>query len=108
MEIGWSILELFGHRRLAGWVTEVEIAGGKMLRVDVPAADPASTPAVTQFYGVAAIYCLTPTTEPVARQLAARNQPAPVTPWELRPALPAAGVVTEPPEDEYDDDDEDS
>jgi hypothetical protein len=34
---GWAILELMGgHRRLAGYVQEVELAGHGMLRVDVP------------------------------------------------------------------------
>jgi hypothetical protein len=33
---GWAIVEVFGHRRLAGRVSEVTIAGAKMLRVDVP------------------------------------------------------------------------
>lgn len=33
---GWAILELMGHRRLAGHVRAVEIAGAGMLRLDVP------------------------------------------------------------------------
>lgn len=37
----------------------------------------------TQFYSAAAVYCITPTTEDVARSVAARNQPAPVSRWEL-------------------------
>jgi hypothetical protein len=85
---GWSILELMGHRRLAGYVTETEIAGAGMLRLDVPGENghgPRGTVA-TQFYSPASIYCLTPTTEEVARALAQRNQPQPVQRWELPPA----------------------
>lgn len=33
---GWAILELMGHRRLGGYVTEQEIAGTASLRIDVP------------------------------------------------------------------------
>lgn len=33
---GWAILELMGHRRLAGYVSECEVAGTKLLRIDVP------------------------------------------------------------------------
>ena len=33
---GWAILELMGHRRLGGLVTEQEIAGAAFLRIDVP------------------------------------------------------------------------
>jgi len=82
---GWTILELFGHRRLAGYVREVEVAGGTFLRVDVPGPEP-GTVRVTQFYGAAAIYCMTPTTEEIARGLALRYQPAPAERWELPPA----------------------
>lgn len=75
---GWAILELMGHRRLAGQVSEVEIAGSKMLRIETPGPNP-----VTQFYSSAAIYCLTPTTEEVARAIAETNRPTPVSPFEL-------------------------
>lgn len=33
---GWAILELIGHRRLAGEVSEVTMYGSSMLRIDVP------------------------------------------------------------------------
>jgi hypothetical protein len=33
---GWAILELMGHRRLAGYVQEATIAGGAFIRLDVP------------------------------------------------------------------------
>jgi hypothetical protein len=85
----WSILELMGHRRLAGYVQEVELAGQGLLRIDIP-----SEPPVTQFYGVASVYCLTPTTEEVARAVAAQMSPQPVHPWELpkHPELPGPFV----------------
>lgn len=82
---GWAILELMGHRRLGGLVSEVTVAGAPMLRIDIPAE--AGQPQATQFYSAAALYCITPTTEPIARQVAAINRPAPVQRWEL-PALP--------------------
>jgi hypothetical protein len=37
---GWAIVELMGHRRLAGYVQEVELAGAGMLRLDVPERPP--------------------------------------------------------------------
>jgi hypothetical protein len=77
----WCIMELMGHRRLAGFVREVELAGKGLLRIDIP-----STPPVTQFYGGAAIYCLTPTTEAIARGLAAQVHAEPVSRYELPPA----------------------
>ena len=61
---GWAILELMGHRVRPGYVKEVEMAGGKMVRVDIPVND---TDHVTEFYGCAAIYSLRPGTEEVVR-----------------------------------------
>lgn len=76
----WSILELLGHRRLAGFVSEQEIAGKGFLRIDVPGPDDTT---VTQFYSPDSVYGLTPTTEDVARRVAAISKPAPVSRWEL-------------------------
>lgn len=88
---GWCILELLGHRRLGGYVREEPLFGASMCRIDVPGPDGATV--ATQFYGGGSVYCLTPTTEAVARAVGARAQPAPATPWELRPALPAPAAV---------------
>ena len=104
---GWAILELMGHRRLAGWLSEATIGGGSFIRIDVPGPqeegvtydDPHGPIVATQFYSPAAVYAITPTTEDVARAVATRNQPAPVSRWEL-PALAGGG------HDEHDDEDE--
>lgn len=82
---GWAILELMGHRRLAGWLTEREIAGAAFVRIDVPEGD-GDRIATTQFYSPSAVYCITPTTEEVAIAVAVRSRPEPVHRWEL-PAL---------------------
>lgn len=81
---GWAILELMGHRRLAGYVREQTVAGAGFLRIDVPGPD--GTPVASQLYSPGALYCLTPTTEDIARRVAAGCQPEPVTRWELPPA----------------------
>lgn len=78
----WAILELMGHRRLAGRVTESAILGGALLRIDIPGKD--GKIESTQFYGPASIYCLTPTTEEIARAVAAQSRPEPVARWEIR------------------------
>jgi hypothetical protein len=77
---GWVILELMGHRRLSGYASEVEVAGAKFLRLDVPSPRQGEAPTATQFYSAAAIYCITPTSEELARQVAAANQQR----WELQ------------------------
>ncbi|MET8864644.1 hypothetical protein ABZW11_17040 [Nonomuraea sp. NPDC004580] len=80
----WVILEILGHRRLAGRLTEASIAGGSFLRIDIPAAD--GQPAITQYYAPSSVYAITPTTEAIARRAAALSRPAPVSRWELAAA----------------------
>jgi hypothetical protein len=69
---GWAILELMGHRRLAGYLTEATIGGGAFLRIDVPCDPPA-----TQFYAPSAVYAITPTDEDTAKLVAKGSNPAP-------------------------------
>lgn len=83
---GWAILELMGHRRLAGYLSEQEVAGAAFVRVDVPGDG--EDPVATQLYSASAVYCITPTTEEVARAVATNHKPRPVARWEL----PAAEV----------------
>lgn len=95
---GWAILELMGHVRLSGRVTEESHFGVALGRIDIPTADGYTT----QYFGGNSIYRLTPTTEEIARSVALRNQPEPVRPWELpRPQQ------IEADQDDADDDNED-
>ena len=92
---GWAILELFGHRRLAGYVRPEEQYGQAMLRIDVHPGE-ATEAVATQWYGGASIYCLTPTTEAIARAVAKGNRPAPVQRWELPAPEPRKECMTHP------------
>lgn len=103
---GWAVIELMGHRRLAGYVTEVEIAGKGMLRLDIPVTGPEERLA-TQFYSPQSLYCITPTTEETARQVAHLGFPKPVQRWELpaaeeRPESRGPDLFEEEPFDEDD------
>lgn len=90
---GWTILELMGHRRLGGFVREVQVAGAGFLRIDVPMEN---GPDLTQFYPPASVYAITPTTEEMARAVAKWNRPQPVNRWELPSAdLPADDPAAE-------------
>jgi hypothetical protein len=84
-ELGWCVLELMGHRRLAGFLTEQEIAGQGLIRIDVYPGD-AETAVASQLYSPSAVYCITPTSEETARAVAQMSQPRPVERWELPPA----------------------
>jgi len=61
----WAVVEIFGHRRHVGLVSEVEQYGAKMLRIDVPAAD--GSIEATLFYGGAAIFSVVPVTAEFAK-----------------------------------------
>jgi hypothetical protein len=99
----WVVLELMGHRRLAGLLTEQEIAGHGFLRLDIhgpirykPTGEAIDEKIATQFYSPSSVYAITPTSEATARAFAERNQPAPISRWDL-PLLSAPTV--EPPEE---------
>lgn len=77
------IVELLGHRRLAGRVREVTLAGAGMLRLDIPATE--GHGAQTQYIAPSSLYRLHPTTEAIATAAAVRFRPEPVFRWELEP-----------------------
>lgn len=78
---GWAIVELMGHRKLAGYVSEQTVGGAAFMRIDVPASE--KHEAATQLYSAGAIYCITPTTESVVRLIAPKYRPEPVSQWEM-------------------------
>lgn len=73
----WAIVELMGHKVVAGMIQKSEMLGKPLLRVDVPATTAFSE--FTQFYGEAAIYCVTFVSETVARMTAERAKVNPVS-----------------------------
>lgn len=84
----WGILELMGHRRMAGLVSEEQIGGATFLRIDVPKKEGplfGEGSELTQLYNPTAVYCFTPTTEEIARGLAAQMDTTPPAVWGLLP-----------------------
>jgi hypothetical protein len=100
----WAVLELFGHVRLAGRVTEASIGGCSFLRVDVPEREGEGVK-FTRYFGNGAIYSMTPVTEEVARRVGDGNAAAPVKPWEMPKALIEAGATVEHHHPDTEDDD---
>jgi hypothetical protein len=96
----WAIVEVFGHKKFAGHVSDQTIGGASFIRIDVPATTDKKP--YTKFFGAAAIYALTPCTEEVARiaahEIERWNDPVPV-------ALPG-GKQLPPPRSDDDDDEE--
>jgi hypothetical protein len=93
----WGIVELMGHQRAAGRLTEEVIGGANMLRVDVPDGENFRT----AYYGASAIYAVHITDEKVARGAAAQSGRRPPYAYELSRLLPAPAVDhEEEPEEE--------
>lgn len=86
----WAVIEIMGHRQLAGRVTEVPIAGTSMLRIDVPAVG--GWPEHTKYVGGGSVYQIHPCTEEIARASAERiaqqygYQPMPISVPQLADA----------------------
>jgi hypothetical protein len=100
----WAIVELLGHLRLAGLLSEEEHFGSRMGRLDIPQPDGSF---VTRLFGGGSVYSISFVEESVARAVT-RHAPAPVSSWELpKPAtvkaIAAADLDTEGDEpDDYD------
>jgi len=77
----WAVVELMGHVKVAGFVTEQVLFGTTVGRIDIPAGDGEAP--LTQYFGGSTLYRLTPTTEQLARAFAKGNRPRPVSRFEL-------------------------
>jgi hypothetical protein len=60
----FAIVELMGHVRIAGRVTEVEMFGAKLGKIDVVDKDGGIV--ATQYFGGSSVYRITPCTEATA------------------------------------------
>jgi hypothetical protein len=91
----WALLELLGHRRIAGHLTERQVAGHQYLQITVP-----GDPPLTQLYSPSAVYAITPVSEETARRIAGRMRPESIHPWEL-PAAPKHDDLHNDREDDW-------
>lgn len=83
----WVLLELMGHRRVAGFLSEQEIAGQAFLRLDIPASDDSDDlkeGTGTQYYSPNAVYSITPVDKTTAYLCAQQWVELPVQSWELK------------------------
>lgn len=98
----WAIVEIMGHQRYAGRVTEETIGSCAFVRVDVPATKGGQ--AFTKLFGQSSIFCITPVSEEIARAAAERDQPRPVDVYGLLPSPePKERFGTDYLEQDYDD-----
>lgn len=96
----WAIVEIMGHDRYAGRVSEQAIGGTSFVRIDVPECE--GRPAFTKLFGNSAIFSITPVAEDIARESVKRFRANPIIAYHIdvrQPALPYG--------DECDDDEPD-
>lgn len=89
----WCIVELFGHQRIAGRVSEQTIGGCSFVRVDVPGGK--DRPAFTRLLGQGAIYSIIIADEVTARAAAAYYTPEPMDKWTVENMLEKARILPE-------------
>lgn len=106
----WAIVEVMGHRRFAGLVTEQTIGGSSFVRVDVPEVQSQrgeTLPAFTKLFGSGSIYCISPVSEAIARGLATQWCERPVSVYDLPAEYRKQPVAIEQQDYRYDGHDED-
>lgn len=81
-QFGWVMLELMGHRQRIGQAREEEIAGGLMLRIDIPTE---GEEYATEYYGSSSIYSIRPISEEIAKDHWAARDPRPARPVQYQP-----------------------
>lgn len=104
----WAIVELFGHQRIAGAVSEQTFGGASFVRVDVPeilvrdrvwrngeyVSDGEVTeiiPAHTRSFGPKAIYAINWCDKTAATVAANSIRHSPIAPYSLRESLASMG-----------------
>lgn len=98
----WGLLELFGHQRLAGKLSEQTIGGVHFIRIDVP--EVGEVAAYTRFFTQGAIYGMTPMAEGTARKLAEYLRATPVSAYEVRGGETARQLAHSAADDAEEDD----
>jgi hypothetical protein len=68
----WALVELFGHQRIVGFLSQQTFGTGVLFRVDVPNLikdGKTVREGFTRYFGLSAIYSITPVSEEVVKQL---------------------------------------
>src|SRR5580693_3277852 len=68
----WALVELFGHQKIVGYLSQQTFGTGVLFRVDVPdllKEGKVSRKGFTRYFGLSAIYSITPVDEQTVRQL---------------------------------------
>lgn len=78
----YAIVELFGHQRIAGKVTEQTVGSSTFIRIDVP--ETKTQPSFSRIVNPSAVYAINPVTEEVMLHMAEGIEQKPIEAWDLR------------------------
>lgn len=84
----WAVVDVMGHQRYIGRVTEQVVAGHGMVRVDVPAVG--DRPAFTKLIGPGSIYAISPLGEETALAMVANSEQAPLSRYDVHELVSAS------------------
>ncbi len=68
----WALVELFGHQRVVGFLSQQSFGSGVLFRVDIPdltVCGRIERAGFTRYFGLAAIYSITPISEEMVRTM---------------------------------------
>lgn len=68
----WALVELFGHQRIVGFLSQQTFGTGVLFRVDVPDLlkdGKTARQGFTRYFGLSAIYSITPVDESTVRRM---------------------------------------
>lgn len=77
-----AIVELFGHQRISGRVTEQTVGSSTFIRIDVP--ETSTQPKFTRIVNPTAVYAINPVTEEVMIEMAEKILQKPIDAWDIR------------------------
>lgn len=83
----WALVELFGHQRIVGFLSQQTFGTSVLFRIDVPDLmkdGKRVRDGFTRYFGTAAIYSITPVSEEIVRKLLPAIDGTPAEPMTLR------------------------
>ena len=104
-KVCYAVVEMMGHRKVVGVISESGFGPGNLIRVDVLGRD--GEIERTEHVGVGSIYCLTEVTEDVAKAAAAAHSPRPTWAYGIDRQIGSGTVMQTPFNDDGFDDDDD-
>ena len=87
----WAIVELFGHTKIAGKISESVIGGCSFVRVDVPGFKDHQP--FTKLYGQGAIYSISFVDEETAMYAVNSFQETPIDKWSARQMVESQNIA---------------